>query len=130
MISSKMFNEAFLPTLQMQTEFLDHAVHHVDGVGNFRHVDALCELPRLQALQILPGAGKPSALHYLPILRKVQAARKNLWIGIPAGEVKAALELLSARGLFISTRCESEEEARMLLKNVEKWSVDRRAVAA
>jgi len=125
MISPKMFRDLFLPAIERQTRFLDHAVHHVDGVGNFAHVDALCELPRLQAIQILPGAGKPSPLHYLDVLKKVQAAGKNLHISIKAEEVRAALEQLSARGLFIATRCETEDEARALLKNAEKWSRDR-----
>jgi hypothetical protein len=125
MISPRMFRDIFLPALEKQLAFLDHAVHHVDGVGNFAHVDALCELPRLQALQILPGAGKPSPLHYLDVLKKVQSAGKNLHISIEAEEVRAALEQLSARGLFIETSCETEEEARALLKNAEKWSRDR-----
>ena len=126
-IGPKMFREIFLPTIEKQTRFLDHSVYHVDGVGSFVHVDALLELPRLQALQILPGAGKPSPLHYMPVLRKVQAAGKNLHITIPASEVRTALSGLSARGLFIQTWCDSEDEARALLRNVEKWSKDRRA---
>lgn len=125
MISPRMFRDVFLPSIEMQTNFLDHTIHHVDGVGNFAHVDALCELPRLQALQILPGAGKPSPLHYMDVLRKVQRAGKNLWIHIPPDEVQSALENLSARGLFIATACASEAEARALLKNAEKWSRDR-----
>jgi len=125
MIGPRMFRDLFLPALEKQLQFLDHAVHHVDGVDNFVHVDALCELPRLQAIQILPGAGKPSPLHYLDVLRKVQAAGKNLHITIPAHEVGEALELLSARGLFIETSCETEEEARALLADAERWSRDR-----
>jgi hypothetical protein len=130
MISPEMFRDVFLPALEKQTQFLDHAVHHVDGVGNFAHVDALCELPRLQALQILPGAGKPSPLHYMDVLKKVQDAGKNLHVSIPASEVKQALEGLSARGLFISTRCETEADARELLKKAERWSRDRRPAPA
>jgi hypothetical protein len=114
-----------LPAIERQTRYLDHTVYHVDGVGAFAHVPALCELPRLQAIQILPGEGKPSALHYLDVLKTVQAAGKNLQIWLPAGEVEAALRELSARGLFISTSCGSEAEARALLRNVERWSVDR-----
>ena len=83
-------------------------------------------LQRLQALQILPGAGKPSPLHFLDTLRLVQAKGKNLHITIPAGEVESALELLSARGLFVQTHCQTEGEARALLKNAERWSRDRR----
>jgi len=123
-ISPTMFNDIFLPTVEKQTNFLDYTVYHVDGVEAFAHVDALCELPRLQAVQILPGAGKPSPLHYMPVLKKVQAAGKNLHITIPAGEVEDALAKLSARGLFIATRCETEGQARALLKNAERWSRD------
>ena len=125
MISPAMFRDLFLPTIEMQTNFLDHTLYHVDGVGAFAHVDALCELPRLQAIQILPGAGKPSPLHYMDVLKKVQAAGKNLQIGLEPGEVKTALAELSARGLFITTWCDTEDDAKALLRNVEKWSVDR-----
>jgi len=125
MISPTTFRELFIPVIRKQTEFLDNAVYHVDGIGAFAHVDALCELPRLQALQILPGAGKPSPLHYKDVLKKVQKYGKNLHISIPANEVKQALEMLSARGLYIATWCDSQDEAERLLENAVKWSVDR-----
>lgn len=124
-IGPRMFREIFLPSLRRQTEFLDHTVHHVDGIGAFLHVDALCELPRLQAIQILPGAGKPSPLHYLDALKKVQAAGKNLHISIAPEEVEQALSLLSARGLFIDTQAKTQAQAEELLKQAERWSVDR-----
>lgn len=89
------------------------------------HVDALCELPQLHALQILPGAGKPSALHYMDVLKKVQAAGKGLQMYLSPEEVKPALEQLSARGLLITTHTNTEAEARQLLKDAECWSVDR-----
>lgn len=122
MISPRSFNELFLPAIEMQTTFLDHCVYHADGEGNFNHVDALCTLPRLHAIQILPGEGKPSPLHYLPLLKKVQAAGKNLHITLPPAEVETALTELSARGLFISTWCASEDDARELLRKAEGWS--------
>ncbi|MDD4889463.1 MAG: hypothetical protein PHU85_05995 [Phycisphaerae bacterium] len=134
MISPAHFRTIFLSALERQLAYLDYAVHHVDGIGNFAHVDMLCEIPfaappgkpKLQALQILPGAGKPSPLHWMDVLKKVQRAGKNLHISIPANEVEAALAELSARGLFIATSCKTEGEARQLLRDAERWSKDRR----
>ena len=123
-ISPAMFRDLFLPAIRRQTEFLDHSVYHVDGINAFRHVAAICELPRLQAVQVSPGAGKPGPLHHMETLKKVQAAGKNLHITLPADQVETALSRLSARGLFIKTSTRTEAEARDLLRNVERWSVD------
>lgn len=122
MISPKMFGDIFLPVIQRQTEFLDYSVYHVDGIGAFAHVPALCELQHLQAIQILPGAGKPSPLYYSDVLKTVQSNGKNLHISISINEVEKALEILSAKGLFIETWASNEAEARDLLKKVGKWS--------
>lgn len=124
-ISPAMYRDIFLPAIHRQMDFLDYSIYHVDGTAAFAHVDALCKEPRLHALQILPGAGKPSPLHYMDVLKKVQAAGKGLHIGIPLEEVRPALEQLSARGLYIQTWCRTETEAWQLLKDVERWSVDR-----
>jgi len=122
MISPKMLREVFLHIIQRQTEFLDYSVYHVDGIEAFAHVKVLCELPRLQAIQILPGAGKPSPLYYIDTLKTVQSAGKNLHITIASNEVEKALKMLSAKGLFIETWTSTEDEARELLKKVETWS--------
>ena len=124
MISPRMFRDIFLPSIEMQTRYLDYTLYHVDGPGAFVHVPALCELPHLHALQILPGDGKPSPLYYLEVLRQVQAAGKNLHITIPPDEVELALQLLSSRGLYINTWCDTEAQARQLLRDVEKWTRD------
>jgi len=122
MISSEMYKDVFWDSLQENLSMLDYTIYHVDGVGAFKHVDMLCELDGIDGLQILPGAGKPSPLHYMDVLKKVQAAGKLLHISIPAREVKDALENLSSKGLYISTSCETEEEARALLKLAERES--------
>jgi hypothetical protein len=121
MISPEQFRRIFLPSLEMQTRYLDHSIYHLDGEMAYMHVDALCELPRLTGLQILTSTGK-SVLQYLDVLKKVQRAGKNLWFILKPEEVHDALDNLSSRGLFIDTECASEAEARSLLANAEKWS--------
>lgn len=125
MISPKMMSDVFLPAIEMQTQFLDYVVYHVDGVAAFAHVDLLCELPNLHAFQILPGAGKPSPLTYLEVLRKVQSKGKNLHISVASSEVEEALSLLSARGLFIECYCDTEEQAQWVIKKAKELSRDR-----
>lgn len=122
MISPAMYREIFLPGLRRQTEYLDYTVYHVDGINAFAHVPTLCELPKLQALQILPGAGKPSPLHFMDTLRLVQDSGKNLHITLPAEEVETAVRSLSAKGLFIATSAESEAHAEELIAIVERYS--------
>ncbi|MCX5642482.1 MAG: hypothetical protein NTY10_04545 [Candidatus Omnitrophica bacterium] len=124
MISPEMFQEIFLPAIEKQLEFLDHAVYHVDGIEAFRHIPTLCELPRLQAIQVLPGAGKPSPLHYLDTLKYIQKKKKSLHISIAPEEVETALANLSSKGLFILTSCRTQSDAEELLKKVKIWSRD------
>ena len=122
MISPKMFEEIYLDPLQKQLDYLDYSIYHVDGIGCFNHIDLLCGIKKLNALQLLPGAGKPSPLYYTKELKKIQDAGKNLHISIPPNEVKQALDMLSSKGLFIDTWCGSESEADDLLKSAEQWS--------
>ena len=122
MISTEMYRNVFLDALERNLEMLDYSIYHVDGIEAFRHVDMLCELERLNGLQILPGDGKPSPLHFMDVLKRVQDAGKNLHISISPKEVPAALENLSSKGLFINTWCETEDEARELIRYAEKNS--------
>ena len=122
MISPAMFKDLFLEPLIRQIEYLDYSIFHVDGIGVFNHVDMLCSIDKLNALQILPGAGKPSPLYYMNILKKVQSRGKNLHISIPPEEVVPALDNLSSKGLYIDTYCKTPEEGHRLLKLTEAHS--------
>jgi len=121
MISPRMFRELFIPALEEQMRFLDYCVYHVDGIGSYAHVPALCELPRLRALQIIPGAGKPTAIHWMDMLREIQDAGKGLELYLPPEEVQTAIQHLRTKDLFIRTSCATEEDARALLRQVGEW---------
>jgi len=121
MISTEMYERVFLDAMTRQINFLDYSLFHVDGIEAFRHVDMLCSIKKLTALQILPGAGKPSPLRYMDVLKKVQRAGKGLHITIPPNEVKTALETLSHKGLIVATYCETAEEADELVKFVNSY---------
>ena len=84
MISPQMFGEFVLPDLKEQTEYMDRSIYHLDGAGEFPHLEQILSLPRLNALQWAPGAGKPGGGDpcWFDFYRKVQAAGKSLLITI------------------------------------------------
>jgi len=102
LVSPRHFEEFCLPDIAWQCGWLDTAVFHLDGPGAVRHVDALLEIPALDAIQWVPGAGSPSAVGWLPMLRKIQDAGKGIYISAPPEDVEAILAELSPAGLIIS----------------------------
>lgn len=124
MISSALFDEFIAPALAELTRRLDHVIYHLDGAGALHHVDTLLALPRLHAIQWVPGSGDDGPAHprWRPLLKKIIAAGKRVHISVAAGEVEGLLRDLPADALYIATSCRSEEEGRELLANAEKWS--------
>jgi len=122
LISTPMVREFVLPDIAAQVEWLDHSLFHLDGPGAIPHLDLLLEMPKLGGIQWVPGAGSPPMLEWIPLLKQIQAAGKLLHLSVSANEVEPLLRELSPKGLMLSTWVRSEDEARAMLKDVEKWT--------
>jgi hypothetical protein len=106
-------------------EINTYSVYHWDGPDEVKHLDALLSLDDLKAIQWTPGAGQPptASLRWMPLYKRVQAEGKCLILPfVETSEVEPLLAQLSARGLFLVASASSEEEARDLLRKVEKWT--------
>ncbi len=127
LISPRHFEEFCLPDIQRQCRMLDASIFHLDGPDAIRHLNALLEIKELDAIQWVPGAGKPPAIGWLPMLRKVQAAGKSLYITSPAADVDGILEELSPRGLMIGVEgvFESGDEGERFVRSVERMCARR-----
>jgi len=128
LISPRHFEEFCLPDIQRQCRMLDASIFHLDGPDALRHLDALLKIKELDAIQWVPGAGKPPAIGWLPMLRKVQAAGKSLYITSPAADVAGILAELSPRGLMIviDDVFESLDEANRFIEDVERMCLCQR----
>lgn len=124
-ISRDTFRGCFVPAIRRQADYLDYAVYHLDGVGAFHLLDEILAIDEIEAIQILPGEGHPSPLHYLDLLQKVQRAGRRLHITIRPQEVPQALSLLSSRGLCLEVWADSEAQARQVIDQAARLSVDR-----
>lgn len=75
----------------------------------------ILSLPGLKAIQWTNVAGQPSPVHYLDTLQRIQKAGVGLIVMTPPEDLPKLLDNLSARGLYIHTEAESQQEAERLI---------------
>jgi len=127
MISPQMFEEFILPHLQVQCRRLEQTIYHMDGPGQIPHLEILLDIPELDGIQWVPGAGNPpvGSSGWFPMYRRIQQRGKKLVLqGMDKSEVETVLSSISSRGLLIETTCDSEDEARELIKKCQAWTRD------
>ena len=95
---------------------LDHAVYHMDGPGQLRHLDDLLTIPNLHTIQWVPGAGQPQAPAWIEMLRKIQKAGKGVQVLATIDELKAVYSQLAGEDLLLGAE---------LPQRVGSMSIDR-----
>lgn len=101
MISPDQFREICLPSIEDQARRAGRCVLHLDGPGASIHAPALAGSDAITAVQYTPGAGTPSAVAKLDMLRMLQDAGKPILVMTPKGEVEELCRKLNPRGLAI-----------------------------
>jgi len=118
--SPPMFKEFFVEELTELAQYLDNSIYHLDGptsVGNLEH---LVQIEPLDGVQWVPGAGSKAMSEWLDLLLAIQDGGKCMQINCGAGEVEFLTSHLKPEGVFIVTGCRSEDDARALVRQVEK----------
>lgn len=121
MFSKDMYGEFVKDELCGQMEWLEYPVYHLDGVEQEQHLEHILGFEKLKAIQWTHVAGQPSAVHFLPILKRIQDAGKGLIIMTPAKDIPALIENLSGRGLYLHTETEDMDTAKEVITYVEKY---------
>jgi len=125
MISPDMFKEFVVADLQQQCRYLEHSIYHWDGPGQLSHLELLLDIPELNGIQWVPGAGQPGteSPKWFPLYRRIQEKGKLLVLqGVPADKIEGLLKEISAKGLLITTWVQTEDEAKDLLEKAKKWT--------
>lgn len=126
MISPAMFREFVVPALSAQCDWLDFAMFHLDGEDAVRHVDALLEIPGLEAIEWTPrrlsvgdSGGHP---RHWDLYRRILAGGKSVQaVGVRYDEVLPLLDAFGGHGLFIQTGAPSPDAAEALLERVAAY---------
>ncbi len=118
-----MAEEFVIPNIEKEAAFLEKSIFHLDGPGAVDKLDLLLDINRLDRIQWVPGAGHPTAVHWLPMLKKIQDKKKVLWISSPAEEVKELVNNLQPKELVIKVEdsFKNEQEADEFGNQVKKW---------
>jgi len=121
MLSPAQFEKLFLGQIAEQCSIAPYSQYHLDGCGALKHLDALLDISDLNAIQWVPGYGREEIMQWVPVIKKIQKAKKAVLVYARPNEIPAFLdEIKNPEGLCISVGCANENEAYGLLSFVGK----------
>ena len=116
MISGEMYRQFCLPPLMELIDSLAYAMYHLDGPGALTHLDTLLSIPKLRAIQWVPGAGREAVPHWYELIHRILEGGKSVEVFARPEEVPDLVREVGSRGLLIHCGEISEEEADWLLE--------------
>ncbi len=122
MISREMFDEAFLPGIALECRNAEASIYHLDGPGALKHLDSLLEIPELNAIQWVYGAGNGRATDWLDVYRKCQAAGKGIQLHVGVDELDTIIAELRPEGAWLGVGVDSVDDAEEVLRRVSRWT--------
>ena len=122
MIGQAMFDQVFLPGIRRECQFLDRSIYHLDGPGALRHLDSLLDLPELDALQWVYGAGNEGYHRWVEVYQRAQGAGKGIEVICQMDELDLVMETLDPHGLYLHVGgVPSREAGEWMLRALERW---------
>ncbi|MCL2420540.1 MAG: hypothetical protein FWD03_01670 [Defluviitaleaceae bacterium] len=122
MISPEMYRDFVHPHLKRQTEFLDNSTYHLDGAGQIPHLELMLTLPKLNAIQWVPGDGSPNVDDpcWYELYERIQKADKAVtfwYAGVDLDKYERLMKRLDkSKGIFISCHCDDEQMAKEMIR--------------
>lgn len=121
LLSPDVFAEFVVPYFQKQCARLDYVLYHLDGPDAIYTLDQLLEIDGIDAIQWVPGAGKPAADsgHWDSLFHRILDAGKSIWSLVSPGNAKAFKKRFGSKGVFMEIGwMDSADEARALMRDL------------
>jgi hypothetical protein len=125
MVSGDLARDMVLPSIIAEMAPLERSIFHLDGPQALRHLDLLLELPQLNAVQWVYGAGAGPATKWMDVYRRIQNSGKGFQlIAATPEDALTVIETIGPRGAWITIEkpFDSVEEAELFLQRIEKIS--------
>lgn len=129
MVSPQVARDLILPAIVREMEPLEHSIFHLDGPQALRHLDLLLDLPQLDAVQWVYGAGRGPAARWIEVYRRIRQAGKSLQLlAQDAQDALTVLEAIGPAGVFITVEqpFASAAEAETFIQQLTKGVVLKR----
>ena len=118
MLSPEMFRKFALPEAEYEASFYDYTIWHLDGTDEFRHIDDICAIPKLHAIQYVDEKGT-DPLEFSALWEKILKRGKSILFTCDSKYVPGLAKKFGSRGIAFSFRnTVSESEMNLLLKNM------------
>lgn len=122
MIAPRQFREFVLPVLYQEVQTMTHNLFHLDGKGVARHLDAILELPNVQAIQWVQGVGADQPiLQWVPLIQRIQAAGKSVVVDLTRAELEPLIDAVRPEGIYLCLPSQDEADERAILARLMKW---------
>jgi len=122
MISSRMFDDIFLPCIVAECRRYQACIYHLDGPGALRHLDSLLAIPEINAIQWVQGAGHGGIADWMWLYQRCQAAGKGLYLDCGTGDLDLLMSRLRPQGMLLQLWGPKDRtEAETVLKEVARW---------
>lgn len=121
MISSNQFIDLCLPIIQKEVKQMTHNIFHLDGKDCARHLDIILEVPEIQAIQWVQGAGDKPIMQWVPLIKKIQAAGKSVVVDLEVDELESFISSVDPKGIMLCLPVNDEKDQRQILRRIEKW---------
>lgn len=123
MISKAMFDEFFLPGIAAECRHAEASIYHLDGPNALHHLDSLLEIPELNAIQWVYGAGHGRSTDWLDVYRKCRSAGKGIQLSLEPDEVEPFIAEFPPEGLWLFLGgIKSVAEADAILRRLCRWT--------
>jgi hypothetical protein len=125
MLSDEHAEQFIVPRLIEEMALLERSIFHLDGPDALRHLDLVLELPGLDAVQWVYGAGAGPAAKWISVYQRIRDAGKAMQVLAESAEdALAVLDAVGSAGvwLMIGRPFANENEAEAFLVEVGRRS--------
>lgn len=122
MVSPAMFSRFLLGGTVLECRHMDRCIYHLDGLQALNHLDAILEVPEIDAVQWGPPPQHWDWHEWVEVYRRIQAAGKSFILYCKPEDLREVTELFRPEGAWLHVDALADKEsADAALEIIRRW---------